>query len=155
MSYILYHSNLCEHSKKLLQKISKMDIRNIPSIHYVCVDKRVKENGKTYVELDNGQRMIMPPTITEVPALMCVSQGFKIVYGNGIYSAIDSIRPTNSNSNSSTVSSNQPQTQTQPQTQLDGYYSSNSLQFGMLDGTGDGQNESWENSYNSSSVIQK
>ncbi len=47
MSSILYYSNFCEPSKKLLQTVSKTG--NSHNIHFVCIDKRVKEaNGKVF-----------------------------------------------------------------------------------------------------------
>ena len=41
MSSILYYSNYCEHSKKLLQNISKSNLQK--EIHFICIDKREKD----------------------------------------------------------------------------------------------------------------
>jgi phage-related protein len=41
MSCILYYSNYCEPSKKLLQIIKKT--QNTTKMHFICIDKRVKE----------------------------------------------------------------------------------------------------------------
>ena len=69
MSSILYYSNFCDPSKKLIQMISKSKIKD--EIHFVCIDKRIAGNdGATYVILENNQQMILPPTITRVPALL-------------------------------------------------------------------------------------
>ena len=43
MSTILYYSNYCEHSRKLLQSLSKTDIKK--DIHFICIDKRVKDSN--------------------------------------------------------------------------------------------------------------
>ena len=58
MSSILYYSNNCEPSKKLIKTISS--IKKIKDdIHFLCVDKRVKENnGATYIILENSQKVI-------------------------------------------------------------------------------------------------
>ena len=83
MSSILYYSNFCEPSKKLLNTITKTsDTKNI---HFICIDKRVKENGKIYIILQNQQKILMPDNVTRVPALMLLNQNYKIIYGDDIY----------------------------------------------------------------------
>jgi hypothetical protein len=82
MSTILYYSNFCEHSQKLLQRISKTDFTK--EIHFICIDKRLKEGQKTYIVLENGNKIIMPENITRVPALLLLNQGYKIIYGEEI-----------------------------------------------------------------------
>lgn len=82
MSSILYYSNFCEHSKKLLQGLSKFE--NNKDIHFICIDKRVKENNKTFIVLPNGQKIIMPEHVTKVPALLLLDQNYKILYGEMI-----------------------------------------------------------------------
>jgi hypothetical protein len=58
MSSILYYSNFCDHSKKLLQTITKTSL--IDEIHFICIDKRIKEkDGKIYIILENGQKVIL------------------------------------------------------------------------------------------------
>ena len=52
MSCILYYSNFCEPSKKLLQTVSKTEMAK--DIHFICIDKRVKENDKMFIILQNG-----------------------------------------------------------------------------------------------------
>jgi hypothetical protein len=83
MSSILYYSNFCEHSKKLLQTLSKANISN--NIHYICIDKRVKDsNGKIFIVLENGQKIIMPENVNRVPALLLLNQGYNVLYGESI-----------------------------------------------------------------------
>jgi len=83
MSSILYYSNFCEHSKKLLQVISKTPIQK--DIHFICIDKRVKEaNDKIFIVMENGQKIIMPENVNRVPALLLLSQGYKVLYGESI-----------------------------------------------------------------------
>ena len=56
MSLILYYSNYCEPSKKLLGKISRSQIKE--ELHFICIDKReVGSHGKTVVLLENGQKI--------------------------------------------------------------------------------------------------
>ena len=84
MSSILYYSNYCEHSKKLLQTISK--VNNIQkSMHFICIDKRERDaNNKVYIVLENGQKIIMPENINRVPALLLLDQGYNVLYGEAI-----------------------------------------------------------------------
>ena len=54
-------------------------------IHFICIDKRVKEaNNKTYIILDNGQKIILPENVTRVPALLLLNQGYQVLYGEQI-----------------------------------------------------------------------
>jgi hypothetical protein len=83
MSCILYYSKYCEISKKYLQILSKTDFQK--EIHFICIDKRVKDtNNKTFIVLENGQKIIMPDSITRVPALLLLTQGYTVLYGEQI-----------------------------------------------------------------------
>ena len=84
MSSILYYSNFCEPSKKLLQTVSKIGVAK--DIHFICIDKRVKDsNGKVFIVLQNEQKIIMPENVTRVPALLLLNQNYKVIYGDDIY----------------------------------------------------------------------
>lgn len=84
MSSILYYSNFCEHSKKLLQTLSKTQVNK--DMHFICIDKRIKEqDGKIYIILENGQRIVMPENVTKVPALLLLNQNYNVLYGDDIY----------------------------------------------------------------------
>ena len=83
MSCILYYSNYCEHSKKLLQTLTKSNLTN--DIHFICIDKRTKDvNNKIFIQLENGQKIIMPENVTRVPALLLLDQGYQVLYGESI-----------------------------------------------------------------------
>jgi hypothetical protein len=84
MSSILYYSNFCEHSKKLLQTLSKTQVSK--DIHFICIDKRERDkNGKINIVLENGQKIIMPENVSKVPALLLLNQGYQVLYGDNIY----------------------------------------------------------------------
>ena len=90
MSSILYYSNFCEHSKKLLQSLSKTQVSK--SIHFICIDKRVKgPDGKINIVLENGQKIVMPENVTKVPALLLLNNNFQVLYGDNIY---NHLKPT-------------------------------------------------------------
>ena len=83
MSCILYYSKYCEVCKKYLQLLSRSDAQR--DIHFICIDKRVKDsNNKTYIILENGQKIILPENITKVPALLLLNQGYQVLYGEQI-----------------------------------------------------------------------
>ena len=84
MSSILYYSNFCEHSKKLLQALSKTQVSK--DIHFICIDKRIKdEKGKVHIVLENGQKIIMPENVSKVPALLLLNANYNVLYGDNIY----------------------------------------------------------------------
>ncbi len=84
MSCILYYSNYCEHSKKLLQGLSKSNVSN--DVHFICIDKRAKDpaTGKINIILENGQKIVMPETVTRVPALLQLNNNYNVLYGEAI-----------------------------------------------------------------------
>jgi len=85
MSCILYYSNHCEPSQKLIKTIS--GIKKIKEdIHFICVDNRVKDTtGATHIVLENNQKVILPPTITKVPALLLLNHSHHVLFGEQIY----------------------------------------------------------------------
>jgi hypothetical protein len=83
MSSILYYSKFCEHSNKLLQTLSKAGSQK--DIHFICIDKRVKEaNNKVFIVLENGQKIIMPENVNRVPALLLLNENYQVLYGEAI-----------------------------------------------------------------------
>jgi hypothetical protein len=95
MSGILYYSNFCEHSKNVLKIVSKTpQIKD--DIHFMCIDKRMRDpsNGKTYLLLENGQKIVLPENITKVPALLLINDNFKVLYGDLIYEYLKPVQAT-------------------------------------------------------------
>jgi hypothetical protein len=83
MSSILYYSKYCEVSKKYLQLLSKSNVQK--DVHFICIDKRIKDsNNKTYIILENGQKIILPENVTRVPALLLLNQSYNVLYGDQI-----------------------------------------------------------------------
>ena len=56
-------------------------------MHFICIDKRVKDpnTGKTYIIMDNGEKIILPENIQSVPAVLLLSDNYKVLYGDDIY----------------------------------------------------------------------
>ncbi len=83
MSCILYYSKYCEVCKKYLQVLSKSDMQK--DIHFICIDKRVTDaNNKTYIILENNEKIILPTNVTKVPALLLLTKGYQVIYGEQI-----------------------------------------------------------------------
>ena len=82
MSCVLYYSKYCEICKKLIYNLGKTNIKD--KIHFLNIDKRINENGKTFILLENGQKILLPPNINMVPALLLLSKGNKIIFGNDV-----------------------------------------------------------------------
>jgi hypothetical protein len=78
MSYILYYSNYCNFSKRVLNIVSK-NPSVTKEVHFICIDKRIQEKGKTYIILENGQKIIMPENIQKVPSLLLINDGFRVI----------------------------------------------------------------------------
>ena len=88
---ILYYSNYCKHSKKLLLVLSRC--KNLKEkISFVCIDKRVKDpkTNEEFIYLENGTKIIKPPNLHSVPALLLVKRQYRILYGDEIF---DEIKP--------------------------------------------------------------
>lgn len=82
MSSVLYYSNFCNYSKNTIQKLNKNGLGK--DVHFICIDKRVKEGNNVYIVLENGQKMIMPQIISRVPALLLLNKNYTILYGEDI-----------------------------------------------------------------------
>lgn len=82
MSYVLYYSKYCDNCKNLLYNLGKSEIQK--KTHFLNIDKRVKEKDKIYVLLDNGQKILLPPMVTQVPALLMLNRGNQIIFGNDV-----------------------------------------------------------------------
>jgi hypothetical protein len=80
MSTVLYYSNKCDHSRELLRKLSKSMLSK--DIHFLCIDKReIQKDGGVHIILENGQRLLLPPNITNVPSLMLLNHGNRVISG--------------------------------------------------------------------------
>jgi glutaredoxin-related protein len=78
---VIYYSNKCPQSQKLLQELAHMQLN--PNTYFINVDNRtVEPNGKQYIVLENGQKIIMPTQyVTRVPALFVAADGNRVEYG--------------------------------------------------------------------------
>ena len=79
MSTILYYSNYCKSSSKVLQILSKFDLSD--RVHFVCIDGRVNKNGNMYAILPNSQEMLIPKNISAVPSLLILNQQYNVISG--------------------------------------------------------------------------
>ena len=82
MSSILYYSNYCDKCKNILQIIGKSMAKD--DMHFLCIDNRVRKNNAQYIIVENGQEVLLPPTVNRVPALLLLNRGHQVIFGNEI-----------------------------------------------------------------------
>ena len=80
----LYYSNYCKHSQRILHFIVKENLTK--NLNFLCIDKREKDNtnNQIYIVLENGKKVLMPPNIQSVPALLLVNYGYRVLLGDDI-----------------------------------------------------------------------
>ena len=78
---ILYYSNMCKHSQKVVQFVVKNQLTD--QLSCICVDKRKRDanNNQTMVILENGQTVMLPPNLQSIPAILCVKRNYTLVLG--------------------------------------------------------------------------
>ena len=83
MSSIIYYSNSCHRCKSVLSALSKSKIQN--DIHFLCIDKRVKSStGAWHIITETGEKVLLPPQVNRVPALLLLNKGHMVLYGEQI-----------------------------------------------------------------------
>ena len=81
---ILYYSNYCPHSQKVLQTLVKGNMSD--KISFICIDKRNqdKQSNQVYIILENGGKVILPPNIQSVPSLLLIKENYRVICGDDI-----------------------------------------------------------------------
>lgn len=82
MKYVLFYSNHCEHSRKILRVLSQSSVSR--EISFVCIDSRVTKDGTTYAILETGKQIPLPSVLSEVPSLLMLEKGNALVVGDKI-----------------------------------------------------------------------
>ena len=85
MSCIIYYSNHCDKSKAVLTALSKSRVQD--DIHFLCIDKRVKAangSGAWHIITETGEKVLLPPQVNRVPALLLLNKGHMVLYGEQI-----------------------------------------------------------------------
>ena len=88
---ILYYSNYCKFSKKLISLFSRNKTIK-ESISFICIDNRTidEKTNQVFIVLENGSKIVKPPNLHSVPALLLIKEKYNILYGDEI---IDKLRP--------------------------------------------------------------
>jgi hypothetical protein len=81
---IFYYSNYCQHSQKVFQFLVRANLTT--EINCVCIDKRGRDpnTNQLFVIMQNGDKVLMPPNINSVPALLMLKMNYNVVYGYDI-----------------------------------------------------------------------
>jgi len=80
----LYYSNYCKHSQRILHFLVKGNLAN--KVNFLCIDKRERDvhNNQIFIVLEDGKRVVMPPNVQSVPALLLVKHGYRVILGDDI-----------------------------------------------------------------------
>jgi hypothetical protein len=78
----LYYSTNCNFSQRVLQHITKTGL--IDKISCISIDKRQRDhnNNHIFILLENGKKVILPPNIQSVPALLRVNKNYTVILGD-------------------------------------------------------------------------
>jgi hypothetical protein len=85
MSCIIYYSTHCDKSKAVLSALSKSRVQD--DIHFLCIDKRVRAangSGSWHIVTESGEKVLLPPQVNRVPALLLLNKGHMVLYGEQI-----------------------------------------------------------------------
>jgi len=78
----MYYSKFCKNSDRIIQILSRSSVKDY--IHFIPIDKRINNNGKVTILLDNGDKVLLPSNIEKVPALLLLHNGNRILFGDEI-----------------------------------------------------------------------
>jgi len=81
---ILYYSNYCKHSQRILQFFEKNNLAN--KVNFISVDRRRQDpkTGQVYVFLENGTQVLLPPNVHSVPSLLLTKESYSVITGDSI-----------------------------------------------------------------------
>ena len=94
---ILYYSNYCKNSQKILQFFVKNNLTE--QVSFICIDKRKQDpnTGQINVFLENGTQILLPPNVHSVPSLLLVKQSYSVIMGDAIMSKYQTTVQKNTN----------------------------------------------------------
>jgi len=108
MADILYYSNYCPHSKKILEFIKQSNLMD--KMSFISLDRRQTrpDTGQLIILLENGQQRLLPPNVHHVPSLV-EGKKFSVVFGdteiirylNTVYNLSAPVLPTDIKNGSS------------------------------------------------------
>jgi hypothetical protein len=81
---VFYYSNYCPHSQKVLQFLVRANLTG--ELAFVCIDKRGRDpnTNQMFIIMENGDKILMPPNIHSVPAVLMIQNNYKVIYGEEI-----------------------------------------------------------------------
>jgi hypothetical protein len=79
---VFYYSTKCKFSQRVIQHIVKTGL--VDKISCICIDKRQRDhnNNNIIISLENGKKIILPPNIQSVPALLRVNKNYTVLLGD-------------------------------------------------------------------------
>ena len=89
MNYVLFYSNYCKHSCELINNLKDNKIKD--DITFICIDNRITIDGCIYTQLENGNKILIPEFIKEVPSMLLLNNNNKTIKGPEILKFINDI----------------------------------------------------------------
>lgn len=82
---ILYYSNYCKYSNKMIQYLAKNNLTN--KMNCINIDKRTRNpnTNQTFIQMENGTTVLLPPNVHSVPSLLLVKDKYAVIVGEEIY----------------------------------------------------------------------
>jgi hypothetical protein len=86
---VLYYSNNCKHSQKLLAHLAKICV--LDKYNFVCIDRRSVDPNTRQISiiLDRGVKTTLPPNVSRVPTLLLVNKKYTAIVGDDIYAHVN------------------------------------------------------------------
>lgn len=92
---ILYYSNYCPHSQRVLQYIVKAGLTD--SLNCICIDNRVRTPSNQWsVITETGTQVHLPPNVVSVPSLILVRKNYTLITGDDIITHLNTVPPKRS-----------------------------------------------------------
>lgn len=82
---IVYYSNYCKYSQKLIQYLAKNGLAN--KVNCINIDNRKRDpkTNQIFIHLEKGGTVLLPPNVRNVPSLLLVNEKFRVIIGEEIY----------------------------------------------------------------------
>ena len=88
MKYVLFYSNQCDTSRRLLSEINRSHPKWKEQIIFLCIDKKIRDpiTKNIMIVLENGEHIQMPTQVKTTPCLLIKEKYYNYIEGEVIFS---------------------------------------------------------------------